>query len=248
MSHDLRERIQRGDFGEHDRLPTEAELERTYGVSRQTIRRAFQDLVAEGLVHRVPGRGTFPVSAKPRYARPVGSIDELMEWNDSDMVIAEPMTLRSDPKMASRLELSSPVVAVLGVERLVEGLPFAATEVFLSPSLAQRLVEDDALKDGSRTVLRAVADYLPTPLGGVQQTITATTASAEIAERLGIDAGQAVLRAERMFFDSDEAPVEVSVTHYHPDRYAYRLEIRGRVDGDSPAHGVPSAAEGPPIS
>lgn len=235
VSSDLRDRIARGLIADGQRLPTEAELEREHGVSRQTVRRAFQDLVAEGLVHRVPGSGTYPVTVRPRYARPVGSIDDLMEWNDSEMVVAEPLVLRNDPEMADRLQLPSPVVAVVGVRRLVEGLPFATTEVYMSPALGERLVADDALRDGPGTVLRALVGYLPHPLEGVQQTIVAVSATPEIAARLGIEPGQPVLRAERLFFDRQETPIEFSVTHYHGERYANRLEIRGHVAGPPPS-------------
>ena len=41
------------------RLPTESELVVRHGLSRQTVRRAFQDLVAVGVVYRTPGRGTY---------------------------------------------------------------------------------------------------------------------------------------------------------------------------------------------
>lgn len=226
VSEDLRDRLRRGDFADGERLPTEAELERRYGVSRQTVRRAFQDLVAEGLVHRVPGRGTFPTRVPARYARPAGSLDELMRWNESEMVVAERMVLRADPAMASRLELRSSAVAVLGIRRLFDGRPFATTEVFLPPALGQRLLERGSLDGDSRTVLRAVVELLPSALGGVRQTITAVPADPLVAEHLGLAPEVPVLRAERLFFDSGEAPVEFSVTHYHPDRYSYLLEIR----------------------
>ncbi|MFE4850635.1 winged helix-turn-helix domain-containing protein, partial [Streptomyces sp. NPDC056689] len=56
LARELREAILRHDYPEGVRLPTEAELAASHGLSRQTVRRAFQDLVTEGLVHRVPGR------------------------------------------------------------------------------------------------------------------------------------------------------------------------------------------------
>ncbi len=48
----------RGPLG-NQKLPTEAELMRTYGVSRQTVREALSLLVREGLIEKRHGSGTF---------------------------------------------------------------------------------------------------------------------------------------------------------------------------------------------
>lgn len=54
----LRDRIL-GEMGPGARLPTEADLCASYGVSRITVRQALNSLVSEGMLVRTPGRGTY---------------------------------------------------------------------------------------------------------------------------------------------------------------------------------------------
>jgi DNA-binding GntR family transcriptional regulator len=67
----LRVLVTAGRYGEDQPLPTEEQLATEFGLSRSTVRRAMQDLVAEGVIYRVPGRGTFPLVRQDRYLRQV---------------------------------------------------------------------------------------------------------------------------------------------------------------------------------
>lgn len=51
-------------FKEGDALPIEAEIEKAYGVSRITVRKTIEELVKEGIVAKVQGKGTFVQSRK----------------------------------------------------------------------------------------------------------------------------------------------------------------------------------------
>src|SRR5438067_938315 len=48
-----------------ERLPSEAELMRSYGVSRITVRQALHALEQQGLIVKVPGKGSFVAGPKP---------------------------------------------------------------------------------------------------------------------------------------------------------------------------------------
>ncbi len=55
----LRARIESGEIGHLEPLPSEDRLKGEFGISRDTVRRAVKLLRNEGLVFTVPHRGTF---------------------------------------------------------------------------------------------------------------------------------------------------------------------------------------------
>ncbi len=59
IENDLLQKINLGYYKKDDLIPTESELSATYHVSRVTVRKATDNLVAKGLLRRVAGAGTF---------------------------------------------------------------------------------------------------------------------------------------------------------------------------------------------
>ncbi|WP_414165274.1 GntR family transcriptional regulator [Superficieibacter sp. BNK-5] len=64
----LLSRLKAGEYKKNDILPTEAEFEERFGVSRITARRALAELVAKGLVKRQAGIGTMVISTSEKQA------------------------------------------------------------------------------------------------------------------------------------------------------------------------------------
>jgi GntR family transcriptional regulator, transcriptional repressor for pyruvate dehydrogenase complex len=79
----LHELIEGGGVGVGQKLPSEAELARTLGVSRPAVREALGGLRAMGLVESIAGRGTFVTASVPPSGGPAllgrYSTDELHE-------------------------------------------------------------------------------------------------------------------------------------------------------------------------
>ena len=62
----LQAQIESGEYKQNERLPSESELARLFGVSRPVIREALMSLQALGLTSSQTGKGTFVVSDRVR--------------------------------------------------------------------------------------------------------------------------------------------------------------------------------------
>lgn len=225
----LRDDILAGRYRDGKRLPTESELVAQYGLSRQTVRRAFQDLVAEGIVYRVPGRGTY-ASEPGRYLRQFGSIEDLMSFSvDTTMEVLSGLRRRVDVDAASRLRLDDDIVYTVVFRRLHDGVPFVSTTVHLVPDVAAAVADSPELADGAvgtQTVIGVVEPHLSDPIAEAAQSITVAPADAAVAEALGCQPGHPMLRVDRLYSDGRGRPVELSVSHFLPEQYTYRVTLR----------------------
>ncbi|WP_019546575.1 GntR family transcriptional regulator [Streptomyces sulphureus] len=234
LARELREAILRHEFPDGVRLPTEAELADRYAVSRQTVRRAFHDLVSEGLVYRVPGRGTFVTRHEDPYLRQFGSIDDLMGLSlDTTMELVAPLRRQVALAAAGRLRLSSDQVWKLAFRRLHDEFPFCLTTVYLPPDTGGLIASaPEVSRQGARsraTVIGLLDDVLDDPIAEAEQSITVDTATHEVATHLDCDPEQHLLRIDRLYLSASGTPVELAISHFLPEHYSYRVNLRRHV-------------------
>jgi DNA-binding GntR family transcriptional regulator len=147
----LRTAIRDGDYDGGRQLPTEEQLAASFSVSRQTVRRAMQDLVSEGIIYRVAGRGTYPVAEQDRYVNHFGSVEELMALSlDTECEVVSPLQRKVDVETASRLRLPSDEICHVTLVRRHAGTPFCYTSVYLPPRIGELLAGTDDLATAGR--------------------------------------------------------------------------------------------------
>ncbi|MGD9621678.1 MAG: GntR family transcriptional regulator [Mycolicibacterium sp.] len=226
----LRAEIEAGKYPEGARLPTESELVARYQISRQTVRRAFQDLVAAGMVTRIPGRGSYAIPAGHRYLRPLGSIEDLMDLSDdTTMEVLDGLHRRVDIEAASRLRLAGDVVHTVVVRRSHDGVPFGHTVVHLPPAVAPAVRATPHLATGAvsrHTVIGLLEPRLAQPIAEAAQSITVGYATDAVGTALRCPAGHPMLRVDRLYTDRSGCPVELSISHFLPEQYTYRVTLR----------------------
>ena len=234
LAAELRDAIASGKFPTGQPLPTEVELAAEHGLSRQTVRHAFSELVSESLVYRVRGRGTFatPRTAKGGHLQSYDSIEDILVLaDDSEMEVIQPLELRTDVAAAGRLRLPSDEVVALVVRRLRKDAPFCVAAIHFPADVGQVLDSCAFLHErGSRTPNEPIIDLLDRssfgPMMGLNQSITAVASPPDIAPLLDCNPGDTLLRIDRLYFNRAGQRIELAIDHFRPDRYSYRCELR----------------------
>ena len=177
----LRESIYRERYADDDPLPTDLALAQEHGLSRQTVRRAYQELVAEGLVYRVPGRGTFVTPEKTRYRRTFGTVADLMKLQlDTQFELVLPLTDDVHDAAAAALELPDRHIFAVTFRRLHLGEAFCLTRVFLPPRMARKLADVRELTEPgvrSNVTVIGLLESHGADIAEAQQVITAIGAT-----------------------------------------------------------------------
>ena len=229
LARSLREQILDEGYEEGEPLPTEHALVQTHGVSRQTVRRAYLELVSEGLVYRVSGRGTFVTPEQSRYRRVFGSVTDLMNLTlDTELEVVSPLSGMYDPQIAERLQTTSRSLYSVAFRRLHRGRVFCATCAYLPQRVGSTLEGLPELREEGRrskiTIIGTIESSGVTILEAEQIT-TAVAADDGHAELLDCEPGAPLLHVERLYFDDTGAPVEYAVSQFLPEHYSHRVRL-----------------------
>ncbi len=108
-------------------------------------------------------------------------------------------------------------------------MPFVLTTVHLVPSIARPVLAAPELADGAvgtHTVIGLLEPHLGEPIAEAAQSITVAAADAVVADAVGCVPGHPMLRVDRLYSDTSGRPVELSVSHFLPEQYTYRVTLR----------------------
>lgn len=223
---DLRSRIASGEYKTGDRIPSELELSRSYGVSRITSRQALDLLCAEGLVIRRQGMGSFV--AQERVSQPLLRLTDFVEDMTQAGVHAESRVLRFEMEpapdaVASVLALPTDgTVYRLDRLRMADGVPIAVDWTWLPPQFGKLLAGEDL---ANTTIYRVLENEYGIPIVSGEYTIEACVADEGQADLLGVEDGAPLLLFGRTSLTSAGKAVYHQKRFYRADRVQYRLTL-----------------------
>ncbi|ARQ02258.1 GntR family transcriptional regulator [Pseudorhodoplanes sinuspersici] len=221
-------RICRGIWNPREPVPSENKLAEVHGVAVGTVRKAIEGLVAEGLLERRQGKGTFVRrpdfgNALFRFFRLSDATGEALRPSSQ---ILERRIEPADAATATALEIptGTPLIRLFRA-RCVDGHPVLVEDVAIEARRFAPLAELPTDQFGD--LLYPLYDEACGELvARASETIRFGAASSHIATALGLAEGTALAIIERIAFGPDGRPLEWRRSHGAACRFSYKIELR----------------------
>lgn len=190
-------------------LPAEAELERIYGVSRITVRRAIADLSHSGLVQPRQGRGT--------YVRDPAQAEAPCLTSFTDMALRRGEVPRSELLSFEAVRGTLPAMDLLGLDdstpmhqirrlRLLNGRPLFVSTVYLPISLFPELSATDIAAEGPEQSLYAIVAKAGVVLEHGEEGTCAISADSHVAGLFDLEPQSPVVLHTCLLLDDQQRP------------------------------------------
>lgn len=225
----LRNRIHEGVFAPQDRLPSEGELHREFGLNRATVRQALEMLETNGWAVRIPRRGYF-ASFPPREH---GWLIEAHEGFLESYIGHSNKRVRTTVVQARHARFPEHAVRALQLGDSVEGfvlerLRYLDEELvlfstnFSPPAVEPMVAAASGVLSGDSGLTQALRDggFVAT---GANRVIHALPAPRSIAEHLEVEKGTALLRIRSVTWGSTLVPFDYYETWLRSDRVPLEL-------------------------
>jgi DNA-binding GntR family transcriptional regulator len=207
---------------EHYKLTNEIDLADDLGVSRGTVRKAVSELIEEGYLVRIHGRGTFVASKsleQPLAERLIGISEDLIEKGiPFETKVLEQSIITPHEPISSMLSLPPGGRAFfLKRLRLTANTPFVLLHNYLPYRRCLGIEKFDFTK---YRLFQVLEEEYHIELDWGRRTFQAQSANPVTAKLLGIDECAPVMNMKQIVYTADNLPVEFSDIwligeHYH---------------------------------
>lgn len=223
----IKENIKSGKLKPGDKIPSEKELSDIFNVSRITASTAIRDLVKDGIVYRIQGKGTFIADKKEEN---ITNHSAFGFENDNDSLLKqgthitkEAYEIKADTDLAEKLDINidDPIYKIVRT-KVIDSLVCAVEYIYLPAKLYPSL----NLKDIKNTLLHDIVDefcFLKQKKAKVY--ITPICISSKDANLLDIPENTPVLNWKKTTFSSEDRIVEYSENLINTTIHNFYLEF-----------------------
>jgi GntR family transcriptional regulator, histidine utilization repressor len=215
------EQIEKGALRPGDVVPSETEMVKEFGVARMTVSRALRELMAEGVLNRVRGSGTYV--APRQYESTVLQIrniaDEIAARGHRHTAEVLALETGDDPSALAALELEAGPVFHSRIVHSEEGEPIQYEDRYVNPAVFPEYLQQDFTQETPTHYMVRLA-----PVQRAEFRIYAQKPEARVRQYLAMEIGEPCLLLIRRTWVGPH--VATSVRLWHP---ASRFHLAGTV-------------------
>lgn len=207
-----------------EKIPTESELGELFNVSRITIRRAIKELVEEGIIEVIRGKGTF-VKAEKKHIHLLnlkGYTEGLnTEENNIEKEILFNEKIKDESEISKVFSYKyNEFVKLVRVVKDSEG-PFSIDYAYLPLSLYPDI---DELFTNNVSTFEIMKTKYNVEFTKVEKEFEYIQPSQEICRNLGISRMSPVILVKKVIYGSDHLPLHYSKYYLIGDRVKFYIE------------------------
>lgn len=224
----LLDRIDSGYYKKADDFPSEAQLCKEFGVSRSTVRTALAALVANGLVVKRPGIGTF-LTAKSRLESGLDQLESVLSLAkrqslSSQVANLSVKTIEVNAFLAEKLFVpTGTLLTSVGRTIIVDDIPTS----FHIDFVPQNWLKPEQVNGAfAGSVLDLLRERYSQHVYEAITEITAVSAKKEIASLLKIPLNKALVLLREVLYEETETAISYSENYFMPEHVCFRLVRR----------------------
>ncbi len=211
-------------------LPTEAEICEHFDISRPTVRQAINELVVDGYLERMKGKGTFITKSKINqdYLLVIESFnDEMLEKglkHKTNVLEFEKKPATETESTNLQIPIGSEVIKLVRLRSINEE-PTLFVKTYLPAQLFDGILEKD-LENNS--LYRIVEHEYGYRIAKSIRTIEAIKADDVLAKLLRIQKGDPIQYIETVSYLEDQTAFEFTLAYYRGDKNRFRFELTNK--------------------
>ena len=215
-------------YHSNEAIPSEKKLMEFYNVSRITIRKAIDELVTEGYLYKIQGKGTYVKAdeGSNNLFSITSSTEDVQKMGMKPSKKTKISRIEfASPKRAKALEISTnDQVEVIGRISYADLEPLNYTIAFLPEKIFPGLTEYDLEHE---SLYKLINDQYGVRITKARRTIEAVLAKDEIAKYLEIEEGMPVILFRCVTYgivSGKETPIEYFKCYYRTDKYKFYID------------------------
>lgn len=226
---DLVEKIEDGTYTVGNLLPSEHQLTQTYGVSRETARKALAILTERGYIQKIMGKGSIVINHS-HYALPLHTLTSYKEISiNSPGVSTEvlsieqstaPHTLFADLAPEAQEEPATRIIRL----RHLDGAPTIIDTDYLLTSVIPYIPEHVA----KESLYEYIENELGLPIGYSNRQMKVEAASEKDRTLLRLAKGESVVVTRSATYLEDTRLFQYTESRHRADKFVFRSFARRR--------------------